>query len=38
MDNPIGADFFFLFSSPRPNRLWGQPSLLSNRYQWLFPG
>jgi hypothetical protein len=27
------------FSSPRrPDRLWGQPNLLSNRYQGLFPG
>jgi hypothetical protein len=34
-----GKDFFFLFSSPRPDRLWGAPNLLSSGYQGLFrPG
>jgi hypothetical protein len=27
----------FFSSPPRPERLWGTPSLLSNRYQGLFP-
>jgi hypothetical protein len=27
----------FIFTTPRPNWLWGTSSLLSNGYQWLFP-
>jgi hypothetical protein len=30
-----GLEFFS--SPPHPNRLWGPPSLLSNRYEALFP-
>jgi hypothetical protein len=32
---PSGWEFFS--SPPRPELLWGPPSLLSNRYQGLFP-
>jgi hypothetical protein len=33
---PVGE---IIFSSPRlPDGLWGPPNLLSNGYQWLFPG
>jgi len=34
---PAGAGIFF--SSPRPYRFWGPPSLLFNGYRWFFtPG
>jgi hypothetical protein len=33
---PAGGWEFF-FSPPRPERLWGPPSILSNGYQGLFP-
>jgi hypothetical protein len=26
------------FQSPRPDRLWGPPSLLFNGHRWSFPG
>jgi hypothetical protein len=32
-----GRDWEFFSSPPRPDRLWGPPSLLSNGYQVLFP-
>jgi hypothetical protein len=32
-----GRNWEFFCSPPRPERLWGQPSLLSNGYQGLFP-
>jgi hypothetical protein len=32
-----GGDWEFFSSPPRPDRLWGPPSLLSNRYQGLLP-
>jgi hypothetical protein len=32
-----GRGWEFFFSPPRPQRLWGPPSLLSNEYQSLFP-
>jgi len=32
-----GRGWEFLSSPPRPDQLWGSPSLLSNGYQGLFP-
>jgi hypothetical protein len=32
-----GGGWEFFSSSPRPYRLWGSPSLLSNGYRGLFP-
>jgi hypothetical protein len=34
----VGCWEFFSKKPPRPERLWGPPSLLSNGYQRLFPG
>jgi hypothetical protein len=35
-DSNFGSGSEFFFSSPRPERLWGPPNLLSNEYQGLF--
>jgi hypothetical protein len=34
----IGGGWEFFSLPPRPERLWGLPSLLSNGYQGIFPG
>jgi hypothetical protein len=34
---PAGATVFFLSSPQRLDRPWDPPSLLSDRYRWLFP-
>jgi hypothetical protein len=36
-DSRQGHDGFFLSQTPRPDRLWGPPSLLANVYGELFP-